>query len=97
MLLLQDAAPTSEVADALRRLRAAIQEGGNKGPHSQGLDRESVDFLAAWLQNNKPSPETQPWWKTEAPAVHDLSRLEERMLGMEAEKDSLQLQVKKLP
>ena len=25
--------------------------------------------------------------------MHDLSRLEERMLGMEAEKDSLQLQV----
>ena len=35
------------------------------------------------------------WWKNnDGPAVHDLSRLEERMLGMEAEKDSLQLQVK---
>ena len=36
----------------------------------------------------------QAWWKNnDGPAVHDLSRLEERMLGMEAEKDSLQLQV----
>ena len=36
---------------------------------------------------------SQAWWKSDSPVVHDLSRVEERTLGLEAEKDSLQLQV----
>ena len=46
-------------------------------------------------ESSKPfSGSVQAWWKNnDGSAVHDLSRLEERMLGMEAEKDSLQLQV----
>ena len=84
----------------MRRLRSAVQEAGGRGQGAaQGLDRETAEFLTTWLQNNKPLDPHQGhqghpgWWKSEAPAVHDLSRLEERMLGMEAEKDTLQLQV----
>ena len=43
-----------------------------------------------FLQQESP----QVWWKRDGtPAVHDLSGVEERMLQLERDKDSLQLQV----
>ena len=52
------------------------------------IDAESRDFVYNWVQNNVSHP--GPWWKSD---VHDLSSVENRMLQLEADKDSLQLQV----
>ena len=63
------------------------------------LDKDTRDFLHTWLQNNKahvasPGPAGQggQWWRQDS-AVHDLSSVEERLLQLETDKDSLQLQV----
>ena len=60
------------------------------------LDKETQDFLHSWLQNNKThvsvSGQGGHWWKQEN-SVHDLSSVEERLLQLETDKDSLQLQV----
>ena len=52
------------------------------------IDGDTRDFAYNWLQNNV--SHSGPWWKSE---VHDLSSVENRMLQLEADKDSLQLQV----
>ena len=52
------------------------------------IDGESRDFVYNWVQNNV--SHAGPWWKSD---VHDLSSVENRMLQLEADKDSLQLQV----
>ena len=61
------------------------------------LDKDTRDFLHTWLQNNKahvasPGPAGQggQWWRQDS-AVHDLSSVEERLLQLETDKDSLQL------
>jgi len=57
------------------------------------IDQDTQEFLYNWLQNNK-IESAQSWWKSDAsaPAVDDLSGVEERMLQLERDKDSLQLQ-----
>ena len=55
------------------------------------IDKETRDFLYNWLQNNKPSG--GGWWRQDNSGVHDLTSVEERLLQLEADKDSLQLQV----
>lgn len=85
--------PTNSINEALKSLKKAILTC----PESNGpsdLDKDTQEFLYNWLQNNKShiGQSQQPWWKSDS-AVHDLSSVEERMLQLESDKDSLQLQV----
>lgn len=77
------------VNEALKNLKKVIATS----PEDVSIDQDTQEFLYNWLQNNKvQSP--QSWWKSDAstPAVHDLVGIEERMLQLERDKDSLQLQ-----
>ena len=54
------------------------------------VDKDTRDFLYNWLQNNSAGP--SQWWRSDH-GLHDLSSVEERLLQLETDKDSLQLQV----
>lgn len=84
--------PSNTVNEALKNLKQAIlssPESDDAGPAT--LDLDTQEFLMNWLQNNK--TQAPSWYKVGGGAVHDLSSVEERMLQLEADKDSLQLQV----
>ena len=90
-------AATNTVNEALKNLKKTIVTSDPVA--MSDLDKDTRDFLHTWLQNNKthvasPGPAGQggQWWRQDS-AVHDLSSVEERLLQLEADKDSLQLQV----
>ena len=85
---------TNNINEALQNLKKTIMT--SDAVSLTDLDKETQDFLHSWLQNNKThvsvSGQGGHWWKQEN-SVHDLSSVEERLLQLETDKDSLQLQV----
>lgn len=79
-------ASSNNINEALRNLKKAIL--GSENVALSDIDGETRDFVYNWVQNNV--SHSGPWWKSD---VHDLSSVENRMLQLEADKDSLQLQV----
>jgi len=84
---------SSDLNEALENLKKAIARCPEK-VHSE-IDKDTQEFLYNWLTNNKSQSSPQSWWKSDScsPGVHDLTGVEERMLQLERDKDSLQLQV----
>ena len=82
----------NNINEALKNLKKTITTSDSV--RLADLDKDTRDFLYNWLQNNKThvSGQSGHWWKQEG-SVHDLSSVEERLLQLEADKDSLQLQV----
>ena len=94
----QDSPPSNSstsannINEALRNLKKAIVSSENVA--LSDIDGDTRDFVYNWVQNNV-SHSGAPWWKSDMShgQVHDLSSVENRMLQLEADKDSLQLQV----
>ena len=89
-------AATNSLNEALKSLKKTILT--TETVALSDLDKDTRDFIYNWLQNNKTHVsgsglgQGEHWWKQDS-AVHDLSSVEERLLQLEADKDSLQLQV----
>jgi len=85
---------TNNVNEALKNLKKTIQT--SESVALSDVDKETRDFLFNWLQNNMTHVLTRnnppPPWLSETPE-DDLSTVEERLLQLETDKDSLQLQV----